>query len=103
MYYSKDMDNDTAAVSVNDFPIRFVSALLDSGSSITLMSKQLYEFLPSNVKYTLSPLHWDKIILTNKQDIYICGLSQRTSDSGNGNHSVSLPIILIKIKSMLQS
>ena len=25
-------------------------------------------------------------------------LLQRTSDGGNGNHSVSLPIILIKIK-----
>ena len=25
-------------------------------------------------------------------------MSKRTSDGGNGNHSVSLPIILIKIK-----
>ena len=32
-------------------------------------------------------------------------LFERTSDGGNGNHSVSLPIILIKIKvnQMLQS
>ena len=34
-------------------------------------------------------------LLANKQEIYICGLSQRTSDSGIGNHSVSLPIFLI--------
>ena len=27
-----------------------------------------------------------------------CESSSRTSDGGNGNHSVSLPIILIKIK-----
>ena len=52
---SKDMDNDTAAVTIfNDFSNSYVSALLDSGNSITLMSKQLYEFLPSNVKSTLS-------------------------------------------------
>ena len=27
-----------------------------------------------------------------------CFVNARTSDGGNGNHSVSLPIILIKIK-----
>ena len=29
---------------------------------------------------------------------YLMKESQRTSDGGNGNHSVSLPIILMKIK-----
>ena len=28
----------------------------------------------------------------------LSGLDERTSDGGNGNHSVSLPIILVKIK-----
>ena len=59
---SKDTDKDTASVSSNNFlyvhvqfPNSNVSALLDSGSSINLMSKQFYESLPSNVKSTLSP------------------------------------------------
>ena len=29
---------------------------------------------------------------------HYCSTLERTSDGGNGNHSVSLPIILIKIK-----
>ena len=33
-------------------------------------------------------------------DYFNCIFTQRTSDGGNGNHSVSLPIILIKIKSI---
>ena len=40
------------------------------------MPKQVYAFLPSDVKSTLSPLPGDKIILVNNQEIYICGLAQ---------------------------
>ena len=36
--------------------------------------------------------------LTHLVDKALCSDKQRTSDGGNGNHSVSLPIILIKIK-----
>ena len=32
------------------------------------------------------------------KELKALSLSQRTSDSGNGNHSVEMPIILIKIK-----
>ena len=34
----------------------------------------------------------------NVKKIFIIVIQQRTSDGGNGNYSVSLPIILIKIK-----
>ena len=34
----------------------------------------------------------------NEEHLYFSVTSQRTSDGGNRNHSVSLPIILIKIK-----
>ena len=81
-YDFKDMDKDTASVSNNNFlyvhvqfPNSNVSALLKSGSSINLMSRQFYESLPSNVKYTLSPLPGDKIILANNQKIHMCGLA----------------------------
>ena len=33
-----------------------------------------------------------------KKNAQLLRLARRTSDGGNGNHSVSLPIILIKIK-----
>ena len=33
-----------------------------------------------------------------EQGHVVCFLQQRTPDGGNGNHSVLLPIILIKIK-----
>ena len=33
-----------------------------------------------------------------EQGQFVCFLQQRTSDGGNGNHSVLLPIILVKIK-----
>ena len=36
--------------------------------------------------------------LQTPEDRFSCIEVQRTSDGGNGNHSVSLPIILIKIK-----
>ena len=57
IYNFKDTDNFTAALSNNDFlyvhlqfPNINVPALLYSGSSNNLMSKQLYEYLRSNVK-----------------------------------------------------
>ena len=42
---------------------------------------------------------WFFFILAGNEDTHkISNVFERTSDGGNGNHSVSLPIILIKIK-----
>ena len=97
---SKDTDKDTASVSSNDFlyvhvqfPNSNVSALLDSGSSINLMSKQFYESLPSNVKSTLSPLPGDKIILANNQEIHICGLAQIQATVNKAKHNIDVYVI----------
>ena len=38
------------------------------------------------------------LIIFSKEDLASWHTSERTSDGGNGNHSVSLPIILVKIK-----
>ena len=40
-----------------------------------------------------------KCPMSHRSALNAQGVSQRTSDGGNGNHSVSLPILLIKIKS----
>ena len=75
------------------FPNSNVSALLDSGSSINLMSKQFYESLPSNVKSTLSPLPGDKIILANNQEIHICGLAQIQATVNKAKHNIDVYVI----------
>ena len=43
--------------------------MLDSGSSINLMSKKLYEFLPDRAKSKLIPITDDNIVLANNQQI----------------------------------
>ena len=90
---SKDTDKDTASVSSNNFlyvhvqfPNSNVSALLDSGSSINLMSKQFYESLPSHVKSTLSPLPG----LANNQEIHICGLAQIQATVNKAKHNIDV-------------
>ena len=75
------------------FPNCNVSALLDSGSSINLMSKQFYESLPSNVKSTLSPLPGDKIILANNQEIHICGLAQIQATVNKAKQNIDVYVI----------
>ena len=97
---SKDMDKDTASVGNNNFlyvhvqfPNSNVSALLDLGSSIILMSKQFYESLPSNVKSTLSPLPGDKIILANNQEIHFCGLVQIQATVNKAKHNLDVYVI----------
>ena len=51
------------------------------------MFKQFYEFLPSNVKSTLSPLPGYKIILANNQEIHICGLAQIQATVNKAKHN----------------
>ena len=75
------------------FPNSNISALLDSGSPINLMSKQLYEFLPNKVKSTLSPLPEDKIILANNQEIHICGLAQIQATVKKAKHNIDVYVI----------
>ena len=58
-------------------------------------------FNAGEVAFLDSEISWLVLLDYTEQ----CSVKSRTSDGGNGNHSVSLPIILIKIKvnQMLQS
>ena len=50
--------------------------MLDSGSSIDLMSKKLYDFLPDRAKSKLIPKTYENIVLANKGQIEITGVSK---------------------------
>ena len=67
--------------------------MLDLGSSINLISKQVYEILPSNVKSALSPLPGDKIILANNQEIHICDLAQIQATVNKVKHNIDVYVI----------
>ena len=49
---------------------------------------------------TIKSITWygSKMLAKCERKCCVTRRGQRTSDGGNGNHSVSLPIILIKIK-----
>ena len=50
--------------------------MLDSGSSVNLMSRCLYDFLPDNAKSKLSPVTDDAIVLAKNQEIYLSGCAK---------------------------
>ncbi len=55
-----------------------IFALLDTGSSINLMSRNLYESLSKRNKSVLFPVEDDRIILANKQEVKIEGVATIT-------------------------
>ena len=75
------------------FPNCNISAMLDSGSSINLMSKKLYEFLPDRAKSKLIPITDDNIVLANNQQIKITGFSKVYGKIQGQQHSVDVYIL----------
>ncbi|XP_053388085.1 uncharacterized protein LOC128551301 [Mercenaria mercenaria] len=57
------------------FHHREISALLDTGSSINLMSRKLFESLPVHNKSSLTPVDSSNIVLANNQSVNIDGIS----------------------------
>lgn len=82
---SCDLDNLTAPTHSHDdgnflylklqFGHREVSALLDTGSSINLMSQKLFNSLPTQNKSDLIPVDSSSIVLANNQSVSIDGIS----------------------------
>ena len=75
------------------FPNCNISAMLDSGSSINLMSKKLYEFLPDRAKSKLIPITDDNIVLANNQQIKITGFSKVYGKIQGQQHSMNVYIL----------
>lgn len=93
-------DGDSNCVSNNNFlyvHAQFsncnVSALLDSGSSINLMSKTLYDFLPDKAKSKLTPMTEDAIILANNQEIQIVGYTKIQAIIQGKRHFIDVYVI----------
>ena len=61
-----------------------------------LTGKLLYMEQP--FRYLYGRIYKVQLSKTGAWKLVLIRTRQRTSDGGNGNHSVSLPIILIKIK-----
>ena len=75
------------------FPNCNISAMLDSGSSINLMSKKLYEFLPDRAKSKLVPITDDNIVLANNQQIKITEFSKVYGKIQGKQHSVDMYVL----------
>ena len=75
------------------FPNCNVSAMLDSGSSINLMSKKLYDFLSDRAKSKLIPITDDTICLANNQQIKITGCATVYGNIEGQQHSVEVSVL----------
>ena len=75
------------------FPNCNSSTKLDSGSSINLMSKKLYEFLPHRARSKLIPITHDNIVLANNQQITFTGFSKVYGKIQGQQHSVDVSVL----------
>ena len=72
------------------YPSGNVSGLLDSGSSVNLMSNKLYDDLPYKSKSKLSLVSDDKIVLANNQEIHISDCTQIQATIQNIRHMIDV-------------
>lgn len=95
-----EADDNAEIVSNNNFlyvhaqfPNCNVSALLDSGSSVNLMSKRLYDFLSDRSKSKLTPVIDDVIVLANNQEIHITGTAEIQATIQGQQHNIDVYVI----------
>ena len=67
--------------------------MLDSGSSINLMSKKLYDFLSDRAKSRLLPISDGNIVLANNQEIHITGCATIYGQIQDQKHSMEVYIL----------
>ena len=68
-----------------------VAALIDTGSSINVISKQYYDSLPESCKSVVSDVT-DKIVLANNQTIKVSGISRVKINTPNHKHWILVHI-----------
>ena len=91
-YYKHVSNNKFLYVHVQ-FPNCNVSAMLDSSSSINLLSKKLYDFLPDRTKSKLLPITGVTICFANNQEIKITGCTTIYGIIQSQQHSVEVYVL----------
>ena len=94
-------ESDNAASNKSSFlylPVKFqtlrVAALLDTGSSINLISSELFNDIPIKLKSEINTFDLSTLVLANDQRIDIDGTATVTMKTSNESHTI--PVYILK-------